>query len=292
MIVTKKVNKMEIIEDSIKELKSLGVDGVLSNVVITKMQTFHTPWTLSYVRYDDGIIGCGMANNETKIPEDVSFIKALLNTNVYDAIDMLYAMESSVFINSLIISMISALTHRLWRDESIFKKDGYTVENLNTPHCIFSEFVRNTDRVVFVGFAAWDVPCIAEIVREVNITELVDSSDFEVIDIDPEESNVEIFPASKSEEILSEADVAVITGETLVNGTLDEILQFSENARTRIIYGPTSSFYPKILFESGIDASIVMIFPNTSDFRRRFVHSRGYWYKMPEVKRIVVKRRG
>ena len=283
---------MDIIKETIKEIENLGINATLSNVVITRIG----PWTLSYVRYDDdGELGCGCANNEAEregIPEDVSFIKDMLNSNVYDVIDKLYDMESSVFVNSLILSMASALSYRLWEDRSFLEKEGFELERLAVPQSSVPKFVRNGDVVALVGFAAWDVPSVAKIAREVNILELMNSKELEVIDFNVDGSNVKIFPASKSEEILSKADVVSITGETVVNGTLDEILQFSKNARTRIIYGPTSSFYPKVLFEGGIDVSLPIIFPNTPDFRWQFVASRGYWYKMSDVKKLVVKRRG
>jgi hypothetical protein len=282
---------MDIIKETIKVIENLGISGTLSNVVITRIG----PWTLSYVRYDDGELGCGCANNEAErggIPEDVSFIKDMLNSNVYDIIDKLYDMESSVFVNSLILSMASALSYRLWEDRSFLEKEGFELERLAVPQSSVPKFVRNGDVVALVGFAAWDVPSVAKIAREVNILELMNSKELEVIDFNVDGSNVKIFPASKSEEILSKADVVSITGETVVNGTLDEILQFSKNARTRIIYGPTSSFYPKVLFEGGIDVSLPIIFPNTPAFRWQFVASRGYWYKMSDVKKLVVKRRG
>ena len=279
---------MDIIKETIKELESLNVNGTLSNVLISKI--LYSPFTMSYVKYDDGIAGCGLANNELKIPDDVAFIKSLLNLNVYDAIDELYSMESSVFINSLIISMVSALSHRLMNNADFLRKQGYEVESLVWPwRDIYSKFVRNTDVVALVGYASWDVPVLAEIAKEVNVTELIDLRELEVVDFNAEESNVKIFSADKSEEVLSKADVVLITGETLVNGSIDEILQFSKNARTKIIYGPTSSFYPKVLFERGINASVLIFLPNTPNFKRQFVLSRGFAYSM-YMKPLLVKR--
>ena len=71
---------MDIIKETVKEIENLGISGTLSNVVITRIG----PWTLSYVRYDDGELGCGCANNEAEkwgIPEDTSFINCLLYTS-------------------------------------------------------------------------------------------------------------------------------------------------------------------------------------------------------------------
>ncbi|MCK4241605.1 MAG: hypothetical protein KAX30_08275 [Candidatus Atribacteria bacterium] len=279
---------MDIIKETIKELESLNVNGTLSNVIITKMR--YSPWTLSYVKYDDGIDGCGLANNELKVPDDVAFIESLLNLNVYDAIDALYNMESSVFINSLIVSTVSALSHRLMNDEDFLRKQGYEVESVIEP-CPLLKFVRNTDVVVLVEYNSQDIPFLAEIAKEVNVIEPTNLGEHDVIDFNAEESNMKIISADKSEEVLSKADVVSITGETLVNGTIDEILQFSENARTKIIYGPTSSFYPKALFERGIDASVSLVLSNTPDFKRQFVLSDGFMMNtMIFAKHLLVKR--
>ena len=286
---------MDIIKDTIKEIENLGISGTFSNVVITRIG----PWTLSYVRYDDGELGCGCANNEAEkwgIPEDVSFIKDMLNLNAYDVIDKLESLENSVFINSLRASIASALSYRLMNDGNELKKEGYDVEAFyapNTPLLNPSKFVKTSDKVAMVGFHMMTTPLCAEVAKEVHVTELMDLKQLSVVDFDVDgESNIKIFPADKSKEVLSGADVVYITGETVVNGALNELLEFSKNARTRIVYGPTSAFYPKVLFEQGVDVSLPIIFPNTPDFRRRFALSRGYWYSMRDVKQMLIKRRG
>jgi hypothetical protein len=285
---------MDILKDTIKELENQGMSGTLSNVVITKF----APWTLSYVRYDDGAIGCGCAYNEAErwgIPEDVSFIKDLLNLNVYDVLDKLESLENSVFINSLRTSITSALSYRLMNDGNELKKEGYDVEAYYAPTTALldpARFVKTLDKVAIVGFPSWAIHLYAEVANEVRVTEFMDLKQLSVIDFDAdEESNVKIFPADKNKEVLSKADVVYLTGDTVVNGTINELLEFSKDAMTRIIYGPSSAFYPKVLFERGVDVSLPIIFPNTPEFRRRFALSRGYWYFMRDVKQMLVKRK-
>lgn len=281
---------MDILKETIKELENLNVNGTLSNIIVTRMP--YAPWTMSYVKYDDGIVGCGLANNELKIPKDVTFIKELLNLNVYEAMSRLECFENSVFINSLMASITSALSYRLMNGENRLKKEGYTVETYNAQNCpLFepSKFVRSSDIVAMVGFHQIATPLCAEIAKEVNVTELMDLKELSVIDFDIEESNTKIFPAEKDKEVLSRADVVYITGETIVNGTIGEILESSKNARTRIVYGPTSSFYPGVLFKEGVDISLPFIFPNTPNFRRYFVLSRGWWYFAGGIKQLLIK---
>jgi len=284
---------MDIVRDTIKALENLNVNGTLSNIIVTR--TLYSPWTMSYVRYDDGTVGCGLANNEAKVPGDVAFIKDLLNLNAYDVIDKLGSLENGVFINSLMTSIASALSYRLINDEDALKREGYGVETYATPDFpLFkpSKFVWSSDVVAMVGFHMMAAPLCAEIVKEVRVTELMDLEELSVVDFNAEKSNLKIFSADKNKEVLGKADVVYITGETIVNGTIREILEFSKNARTRIVYGPTSSFYPAVLFKEGVDISLPFIFPNTPDFRRYFVLSRGWWYFMEGIKQLLVKRKG
>lgn len=287
------LRRLDMVRETIRELRNLGIRGTLYSVVITRVG----PWTLSYIKYDDGTIGCGCANNEAEreeIPDDVSFIKDLLNLNTYEVVDRLESFGDSVFINSLRTSIASALSYKLMSDVGLLKKEGYDAETFIAPNLpLFdpSKFVQPSDIVAMVGFHMTVTPLCADIAKEVLVTELMDLKELSVIELGVrEKSNVKIFPADKSKEILSRADVVYITGETVVNGTIDEILEFSKNARTRIIYGPTSAFYPKVLFERGVDVSLPMIFPNTPDFRRRFVLSRGNWYFMRDVKQLLIRR--
>lgn len=284
---------MDIVRDTIKALENLNVNGTLSNIIVTR--TLYSPWTMSYVRYDDGTVGCGLANNEAKVPGDVAFIKDLLNLNAYDVIDKLGSLENGVFINSLMTSIASALSYRLINDGDALKREGYGVETYATPDFpLFkpSKFVWSSDVVAMVGFHMMAAPLCAEIVKEVRVTELMDLEELSVVDFNAEKSNLKIFSADKNKEVLGRADVVYITGETIVNGTIREILEFSKNARTRIVYGPTSSFYPEVLFKEGVDISLPFIFPNTPNFRRYFVLSRGWWYFMEGIKQLLVKRKG
>ncbi|MQY53833.1 MAG: hypothetical protein GH149_00840 [Methanosarcinales archaeon] len=287
--------KMDILKNTIKEIENQGINATLSNVVITRFG----PWTLSYVRYDDGELGCGCANNEAErwgIPEDASFMKDLLNLNAYDVIDKLDSLENSAFINSLRTSITSALSYRLMNDGNELKKEGYDAEAYYAPTTALldpTRFVKTRDKVAIVGFPSWAIHLYAEVANEVRVTELMDLKQLSVIDFDADEdSNVKIFPADKNKEVLSKADVVYLTGDTVVNGTINELLEYSKNARLRIIYGPSSAFYPKVLFERGVDVSLPIIFPNTPEFKRRFALSRGYWYFMRDVKQMLIKRRG
>ena len=58
-------------------------------------------------------------------------------------------------------------------------------------------------------------------------------------------------PADKINEYLPKCDVVVITGQTIINNTLSDILSFSKKA-FKILLGPSSPLSP-VLFDYGID---------------------------------------
>lgn len=62
-----------------------------------------------------------------------------------------------------------------------------------------------------------------------------------------------ILPDTACEQVIPKADVVIITGSSLANGTIDRLLEISENASTVALVGPTVSCVPDPLFERGVD---------------------------------------
>ena len=59
-------------------------------------------------------------------------------------------------------------------------------------------------------------------------------------------------PADKYREILPLSDIIIITGLTLVNNTIDDLLAAISPASKVIVTGPSSSIIPDILFKKGV----------------------------------------
>ena len=60
-------------------------------------------------------------------------------------------------------------------------------------------------------------------------------------------------PAEKASEVFPGSDVIIITGSTLMNNTIDNILDILPPNKLVIIVGPTASIIPDILFKKGIN---------------------------------------
>lgn len=61
-------------------------------------------------------------------------------------------------------------------------------------------------------------------------------------------------PDEKIKDALGNATVVIITGSSLVNKTIDELLEASSNARVIAVVGPTASIVPDPLFKRGVKA--------------------------------------
>ena len=65
-------------------------------------------------------------------------------------------------------------------------------------------------------------------------------------DLDLRDDNT--LPDTAVEEILLQSDVALITGTSIVNGTVDRLLELSRNAREVALVGSTAGLPPTVLF--------------------------------------------
>jgi len=101
--------------------------------------------------------------------------------------------------------------------------------------------IRRDDTVVLVGNLHPFIPRIEEKARRLFILER-----------NPQLRGRGVLPDTASEEILPLADVAIITGTVLANGTIDRLLELSRNAREIGLVGPTASVFPDPLFEHGV----------------------------------------
>jgi len=58
-------------------------------------------------------------------------------------------------------------------------------------------------------------------------------------------------PNTLAEIIVPKADVVIISGASMVNATLDRLLELSKRARLTAVVGPTASMLPEPLFQRG-----------------------------------------
>ena len=97
--------------------------------------------------------------------------------------------------------------------------------------------IDSNDRVVVIGYIGPIINRLKKLSRYVYVLERSLSRRHDAL------------PEVLAPRVVSNADVVIITGSTLINDTIDNILSLSRNARLRAIVGATAQVYPEALFK-------------------------------------------
>ncbi|XHH09068.1 MAG: Rossmann-like domain-containing protein [Candidatus Bathyarchaeia archaeon] len=101
--------------------------------------------------------------------------------------------------------------------------------------------LTKTDTVVLVGYICPLVPRLRANSKKLYILERTASH-----------RDQGILPDTACYNILPTADVALITGTAIANGTIDHLLELAKNAREIAIIGATAGILPDVLFDHGV----------------------------------------
>ena len=279
---------MQIVREVIDELKTLGIEAVVDDVAATGSRKLWTPWTMATVTFADDMRGRAAAGNRYAMPADPALVQSYLGKDAFGVLEALLAGPRDDFDVSLAYALLSALSVWVWDKPDVFHKQGLTCVDLAREPWDPTEYVLDTDTVVFCGFAPWEVQAVRDRAAHVLVVENEPRADFGVYDPRDTTLKVEMVQAADAAGALRRADVLFISGDTLLDDRLDFCLEKSSKARTYIIYGPTASFYPLPLITRGVHAVMAVCFPGSDGFRRGFLENRGYWYAMPGVRAFLV----
>ena len=106
------------------------------------------------------------------------------------------------------------------------------------------EIIKKGDSVSMVGYFSPMIGRILKITQDIHVIEKK-----EVLD-----SRVTVVPEDKAHEVIHSSDVVIISGTTLINKTLDGLLELTRNVRDTIILGPSTTLASEPFFEKGVTA--------------------------------------
>jgi len=106
------------------------------------------------------------------------------------------------------------------------------------------DLIRPKDKVVTVGYFGPFIPKILGKTRDLYVLEKRKIKD----------KRVHIIPQHDASTVLPSSDILLISGSTLVNKTINQILKLRGNAREVVLLGPTASMVPQPLFRKGVTA--------------------------------------
>ena len=275
-----------LVLETLREVREkLSVDASLDDVVL---QGFH-PWMAVYVKYGDSSSGLGFC---------ASVREGMYGGLGTGLLDRLFGMvgrgedayrvvegfakkiceddDEQVLMNALAVATLNALSHRLLSRE-VLEEDGFRVEEHprfgSRLGAVLRRNLRRGERLTIVGYAYWMFPYVVGRVRELRCLELMDEELFRVYTLSGARPRVRVL--NDPEEALEGADVVAVTGMTIPNETLPKVLECSSSARMRMLYGPSCSFYPKHLFELGVDLVLAMKAPTDGEFKQSVIDGGG-----------------
>ena len=177
--------------------------------------------------------------------------------------------SSLVSQRSIGLAALNALSQPFLTDE-IFREKGFSIE------VTVKDLVRSDDNLVIVGYGGLVRSYVGRC-RELHVTDQRQVESFrttivgEQVRYGPE--GIMVHPADENKEVLGEADVAIITGSTLVNGTYEEIVGYAKNARIRALYGTSAQLIPDVLFKNGINVAMSVAINDSDKFEYDVVNA-------------------
>jgi len=119
------------------------------------------------------------------------------------------------------------------------------------------------DKAGRIGMVGAFIPFLKQLKAVPNIDMAVIERKPEVLKADEMRFYV---PAEKARDALFSCDTVIITGATMANRTLDELLGYTKPGADVILTGPTASMLPDILFEHNVRAlcGVQVVDPDTA----------------------------
>lgn len=173
------------------------------------------------------------------------FSGKLSNVSVKRYLDDIFS--DNVLRRTLGIATLNALSNYIWElEEDGEIESGEHDYKPVMPVDAFDEIdVGKYDKTVVVGAL---IPMLKKLIAN--------NCDFTILEQDPrtlKEREMKFYaPAEDAPKHVPDADLLVITGVTVLNGTLSGLLELARDDAEILVTGPTASMLPDVFFEKGV----------------------------------------
>ncbi|KAF1086680.1 hypothetical protein SPSYN_00399 [Sporotomaculum syntrophicum] len=110
------------------------------------------------------------------------------------------------------------------------------LDDCETPERPFGVNARETDTVGMIGYIA---PVVNLLGPRVNKLYVFDKGISQIGG-----SNSDVFPIEEQPSLLPTCDIVVLSGTTMINGTIDDLLKLCEQAREIVMIGASTPMFP------------------------------------------------
>lgn len=185
----------------------------------------------------------------------------------------------NVLRRTLGIAALNALSNLIWeKGASEYKPEiGYDA---------FDEIdVAQYDKTVVVGAL---IPMLKRLIAN--------GSDFTILEQDPrtlKDREMEFYaPPEEAYKYVPDADLLVITGVTVLNGTLSDLLEMAKPDAEILVTGPTASMLPEAFFEKGVTMTGGIVVTDADELLDVISEAgSGYHFFGQSAERAIIKKR-
>jgi uncharacterized protein (DUF4213/DUF364 family) len=290
---------MDILEETLERLKTLYKTEQISPGVLTRAALM-PKW--------NAVIGtngqCGISMNFTDCQQafgkpqvDIARLQKFVGANLFDLASA-YVRSKSWQEKSIGVSAISALSQPLITAEAITKRGFRVLEEAPPPDSLlqFGALLQPDDVAVIVGYGGKIEQLVGKC-REIHVTDIRPREAFQTLLVDQQVSfttpQVLIHGETDNRKVIPQASAVLISGSSLVNGTIDELLGYAQKARVVRLWGPSASVIPDVLFDRGLNFLDTVRVSSPEAFARSIMQNQ--WdlkmFLPNEQKKLVVTRR-
>ncbi len=228
-----------ILDETLEIIKS-GYSGEFNDITIEKLVA---GIYLTAIKLSNGY--CGLASNETDRLDSCthnrnrgfgSFTPG--NFTGQKVADLFDLADPPCLVRTVQLAAMNALSAGLVNGQ------GYTI-------------IENADPVGLIDLAQKQQICVVgaflsyikKISQSNSVLKIVELNENAV----PDHYRQYYVPLEKSEAVIAQSDIVIITGASLANDTLDRLLEIIPVDTKVILVGPTSGLLPDVLFAKGVN---------------------------------------
>jgi uncharacterized protein (DUF4213/DUF364 family) len=160
------------------------------------------------------------------------------------------AKKDDILYQSLYLAVLNALSNPLNTAERL-KKRGFSFISPDN-----FDFVKEDDFVTVIG-AGGVVKQLRQLCKEVHVSDMRPKNTLESIFVGDEickgPARLIFHNPNENEELLSQSDIVFMTGCTLVNQTIFDLLPMIKKARVIGLFGPSSMILPDFICNLGVN---------------------------------------
>lgn len=158
--------------------------------------------------------------------------------------------ETDIQMRAVCLASLNALSRPLNQTEQLTKR-GFNICNSED-----LGFINSDDLLVFVGYGA----LIREALQRcptIHVSDMRPMSNLQTVSvgeaIEYGPPGIQFHDAAENRALLAKADVVMMSGSTLVNGTYKELIGYAGKARIIGMFGPSAQLIPEFLQGGGIN---------------------------------------